>query len=794
MAAVALRVVLLVCLTLAVACDRVPDGQADRTAARRQQHQSDEKEVVDQVRSSLDEDDESHNTATIRDQLSTVAKGEPDLDGHMSKRARDSQNKDTRSTTTTSEEPSPSSKKSPLEGILHRFQAELNGEMDDDDDDNDELSASELLKQAAAAVAAQIIIKGTAQEVPYDGRDTDDEDDADRARIDDLVKKQRSTLDETEYPPVGNDRENEEERLAREIYDQAKQMLNTTKPDKKRAYELLEQAANLGHPRASEQVAYARLFGDVLSQNLTSALLMLERMSLAGSPKGQMGVGFLYASGVAVNSSQAKALVHYTFAALGGNPFAQMALGYRYWAGIGVASSCESALTYYRKVANHVAKEVSLSGGAAVQRIRLYDELENTGSVSGIIENDLIQYYQFLAEKGDVQAQVGLGQLHYQGGRGVEQDHRRALDYFLQAADTGSANAMAFLGKMHLEGGNVVEQNNETAFKYFKKAADLGNPVGQSGLGLMYLYGKGVAKDYDKAFKYFAQAAEQGWVDGQLQLGNMYFSGLGVRRDYKMAVKYFNLASQSGHVLAFFNLAQMHASGMGLLRSCHTATELFKNVAERGRWGEQLMEAHTDYREGRIAEALVRYMFLAEMGFEVAQSNAAFILDRREVDQFSENETYSRALLYWSRAAGQGSPMARVKLGDYHFYGHGTNVDYEAAASHYRLASEQQHNPQAMFNLGYMHEQGLGMKQDIYLAKRFYDMAYETSTDAQVPVALALAKLAVLFGIKYVQEYDWKDFHVDFDRVLGPDWDLYLMTTMAVLLGIVVYFRRMPPQ
>lgn len=55
--------------------------------------------------------------------------------------------------------------------------------------------------------------------------------------------------------------------------------------------------------------------------------------------------------------------------------------------------------------------------------------------------------------------------------------------------------------------------------------------------------------------------------------------------------------------------------------------------------------------------------------------------------------------------------MARVKLGDYHYYGYGTSVDYETAAAHYRLASEQQHNAQAMFNLGYMHEQGLGLKQ-----------------------------------------------------------------------------------
>lgn len=89
-----------------------------------------------------------------------------------------------------------------------------------------------------------------------------------------------------------------------------------------------------------------------------------------------------------------------------------------------------------------------MSGGAAVQRVRLLDEMETPGYNSGILDNDLMEYYQLLAEKGDVQAQVGLGQLHYQGGRGVQQDPQRALHYFLQAADAGNPVAMAFLGKV----------------------------------------------------------------------------------------------------------------------------------------------------------------------------------------------------------------------------------------------------------------------------------------------------------------------------------------------------------
>ncbi|KAM9290419.1 protein sel-1 homolog 1 isoform 2-T2 [Cariama cristata] len=580
---------------------------------------------------------------------------------------------------------------------------------------------------------------------------------------------------------------------AEDVYQTGMKILNESskKAQKKEAYQYLLRAADMNHTKAMEKVSYALLFGDYLKQNIQSSKELFEKLTEEGSPKGQMALGFLYASGLGVNSSQAKALVYYTFGALGGNLIAHMILGYRYWAGIGVLQSCESALTHYRLVANHVASDISLTGGTVVQRIRLADEVENPGMASGMLEEDLIQYYQFLAEKGDVQAQVGLGQLHLHGGRGVEQNHQRAFEYFNQAANAGNSHAMAFLGKMYSEGSDVVPQSNETALQYFKKAADMGNPVGQSGLGMAYLYGRGVPVNYELALKYFQKAAEQGWVDGQLQLGSMYYNGIGVKRDYKQALKYFNLASQGGHILAFYNLAQMHATGTGVMRSCHTAVELFKNVCERGRWSERLMTAYNSYKDGDSNSAVVQYLLLAEQGYEVAQSNAAFILDQK-ASIVGENETYPRALLHWNRAASQGYTVARIKLGDYHFYGFGTDVDYETAFIHYRLASEQQHSAQAMFNLGYMHEKGLGIKQDIHLAKRFYDMAAEASPDAQVPVFLALCKLGVIYSLQYVREINIREIfsHIDMDQLLGPEWDLYLMTIIALLLGTIIAYRQ----
>ena len=41
-----------------------------------------------------------------------------------------------------------------------------------------------------------------------------------------------------------------------------------------------------------------------------------------------------------------------------------------------------------------------------------------------------------------------------------------------------------------------------------------------------------------------------------------------------------------------------------------------------------LMDAHKAYKSGHVDEALLKYAYLAELGYETAQSNVAFILDQ----------------------------------------------------------------------------------------------------------------------------------------------------------------------
>nr|XP_035921670.1 protein sel-1 homolog 2 isoform X5 [Halichoerus grypus] len=533
---------------------------------------------------------------------------------------------------------------------------------------------------------------------------------------------------------------------------------------KAEAYMFFAKAADMGNLKAMEKMADALLFGNFGMQNITAAIQLYESLAKEGSYKAQNALGFLSSYGIGMEYNQAKALIYYTFGSAGGSMMSQMILGYRYLSGINVLQNCEVALNHYKKVADYIADKLEKSEGIPVEKVRLTERPENLSSNSEILDWDIYQYYKFLAERGDVQIQVSLGQLHLIGRKGLDQDYYKALYYFLKAAKAGSANAMAFIGK--------------------------GNAIGLHGLGLLYFYGKGVPVNYAEALKYFQKAAEKGWPNAQFQLGFMYYSGSGVWKDYKLAFKYFYLASQSGQPLAIYYLAEMYATGTGVLRSCRTAVELYKGVCELGHWAEKFLTAYFAYKDGDIDSSLVQYALLAEMGYEVAQSNSAFILESKKAKIFEKEKMYPMALLLWNRAAIQGNAFARVKIGDYHYYGYGTKKDYQTAATHYSIAADKYHSAQAMFNLAYMYEHGLGIAKDIHLARRLYDMAAQTSPDAHIPVFFALVKLEtvhlfqdILFFNQFTMRWKW----MKLDNTLGPYWDLFVI---GLIVTVLIFLLR----
>ncbi|CAL8462358.1 g1891 [Coccomyxa elongata] len=505
-----------------------------------------------------------------------------------------------------------------------------------------------------------------------------------------------------------------------------------------------------GHIGALKELVACYELGEGVLFNPAVAFELLRTAAERGDPEAQAELGFRLAFGIYPPPQDApdplplfelgppkwpEALAHYYFAAAGNDSFAKVALGYRHMHGLGVPKSCQTAVLYYQPVAEHVVELAHQPGSLPyVERMRLSAGASWRGHPT---REQQVLHYQWFADLGSAEAQRALGQMLTQG---LQRDPEQAFRYFRQAAEAGDADAMAHLGHMYANGVGVAA-SNESAHEWFHQAARRNHPSGQYGLGYLYLSGYGVPKDAKKAFKYFSAASEQGHVESWFHLGVMHLNGWGVKADAGQALKYFTLASKLGHVLAQYNLAMLHLQGAAADKGgCAAALELLKKVAERGPWAAGLQDAFEWYRSGDYEGAVVAYLKAAEMGLEVGQSNAAWMLARGYGAAGPTASALAQKL--HQRAAGQGNMDALLQLGDSHWYGRGAERNWARAAVLYQTASKFR-NAQALFNLGFMHEFGAGLPQDLHLAKRFYDKSLEAQPDATVPVQLALLSLSL---------------------------------------------------
>jgi len=549
------------------------------------------------------------------------------------------------------------------------------------------------------------------------------------------------------------------------------------------AFSLLLEAARAGNTEALFTLGEFHEFGHQTARNLTAAAYYHKIAASLGHPTSQKSIAFFYDTGKGgVTRSVPQALLHYEFAAQGGDIEAQVTLGYKYLFGHGLRKDCERSADYYSTVAQIVAEQVSHTGLRVGSETHRLVNTEDLGSLKE--EEDVVQYWKYSAASGDPAAQVTMGSLFLQGAFGVERDYEQARQYFQSAADQGDAGGLTNLGFIYVK-GHGVEQSNATAFKYLSQAAKLNHPYAQALLGYMYLHGMGVPKDVKKAVSYFRQSASRGNTDGVLHLGNCYFYGEGVPKDHAKALQHYIAATEGGNILAFFNLAQMNRFGIGVARNCHVAVNLYKRLVERGPSNDLLAQAYSFYEEGDMEGALYVYELAAEMGMELAQSNAAWLYDHG-FGQGNETAQREKAFKYYSMAAEQKNPLAHLKMGDFYYYGFGTEADQNKAALYYQSASDL-YDAQATFNLGYMHQHGIGLPQDFHLAKRFYDLAVEIDPDAYLAWMLALSSLGVDFITDHIVRGDLSILGWWF----GLDTEMALLVCFTVLLLIAIIARQL---
>ncbi|KAI4351037.1 hypothetical protein L6164_005426 [Bauhinia variegata] len=567
------------------------------------------------------------------------------------------------------------------------------------------------------------------------------------------------------------------------------------------AVELRTESAGLYYSGV-EKMMSAVSSGDVsLMEEATGEI---ETAAEPGYPAAQSVLGFLYGIGHVKEKNKAKAFLYHHFAAEGGNMQSKMALAYKYFR----QDMDEKAVKLYSKLAEVAVNSFLISKDSPViEPVRLHNGAEENKEAlrkSRGEEDEDFQILEYQAQKGNAGAMYKIGLFYYFGLRGLRRDHAKALSWFLKAVDKGEPRSMELLGEIYA-GGAGVERNYTKALEWLTLASKQQLYSAYNGMGYLYVKGYGVdKKNYTKAKEYFEKAANNDEVGGHYNLGVMYLKGIGVKRDVKLACKYFIVAANNGQPKAFYQLAKMFHTGVGLKKNIQMATALYKLVAERGPWSSLSRWALESYLKGDIGKAFLLYSRMAEMGYEVAQSNAAWILDKYgersmcmgESGFCTDAEMHERAHSLWWQASEQGNEHAALLIGDAYYYGRGTARDYERAAEAYMHAKSQS-NAQAMFNLGYMHEHGQGLPFDLHLAKRYYDEALEHDPAAKLPVTLALTSLwmrknyADSFMVKMIDSLPevYPKVEAWVENVLLEEGNATILTLFACLLT-VLYLRE----
>eukprot|EP00760_Papus_ankaliazontas_P004850 PhM_4_TR12210/c0_g1_i1/m.92333/K14026/SEL1, SEL1L; SEL1 protein len=497
---------------------------------------------------------------------------------------------------------------------------------------------------------------------------------------------------------------------------------------------------------------YRAMFAKTTSEvNLTLAAEELTHAArVSGAADAQFLVGVMHAFGLGgMMLSPSRAVLYETFAAKGGSLPASQALGYRYQEGLGLEKDCLLSTKQYSKVSH----EFVLRHNRTVPRAS--PKLKKIGEhvpVPAHTEAEVLAYYRHSADAGNTESLLTLGYAHMHGMYGLPQNGQRAATYFQQAlakkayAAYGALGQLFFNGLDSLEG--AVEANATLAQEYFVNGSRHHDAVSINGLGFIAMNSEPPMPV--RAFNMFERVAGTGNAEGMYNLAVLLLDGAeGVPADPKRAVELLLRASNQRQLLAVDKLAEMHMVGDHVNPSCAVARDLYRVVLQHSEWADMYDEAYKLYEKGEYIPSLVRYLVLSELGYEGAHANAAFLVmnllasDEIESHLLAGHPDHARhfiAKTLYERESKHGSAAAMVQLGNFYYYGYGTEQSFERARDLYKLAADGQ-SAEGAFNSAYVHQHGIGVDRDLHLAKRFYDLSVEYDKHATLPVMLALAGL-----------------------------------------------------
>ncbi|RHY29511.1 hypothetical protein DYB32_005085 [Aphanomyces invadans] len=427
------------------------------------------------------------------------------------------------------------------------------------------------------------------------------------------------------------------------------------------------------------------------------------RSARLGNPSAQHLLALMHAVGFPhpeVKQSTATAVVYDHFASTAGHGPASKSLGYRAMFSQGVPRSCAHALVYYKRAASIVASTHDIHSHIPTYP-RLPELLDAPSAHSTRQDFDKLLFLASAATKTRNGATLHRIAKLLLAQQTPPPDYKFVRKLLHQAFEWGHLAAAAQLGRLHAHGWGVPI--NTTRARDFFLMAPENDAEALHGLGLLNLE----AGMYDGrlALHYFQAASKLG------HLNSIYHAAtLLTAIAPQQSRRYFEAASKSGHVLATFKFAEIMERSNEITTpfeaKCTAVVALYKRVAESV--AVPLMDtALAKFQTRDYTAAYYLYRLAAEEGSEVAQTNAAFLIQRGYVTEPSS--AYAQLELALASYANADYAEAMTLYSDLV-----SQTKFLSSTTAYVFVSP------ALFTVGYMYEMGYGVPQDRRKALEHY--------------------------------------------------------------------------
>lgn len=313
------------------------------------------------------------------------------------------------------------------------------------------------------------------------------------------------------------------------------------------------------------------------------------------------------------------------------------------------------------------------------------------------------------ADNGDAKCKNIIG-LFYYLGIVVEQDYKKAYEWYTLAYDKGYIKSLLNIATLYAYGYGVdkdIEHSIELVYKIECSDPLLFN----ASLGRIHL----INKNYELAFKFIKKAVELGDLKSEFIYGECLFDGKYCHMNKKAGVKHIRNAAKNGvgsANLAMARLYELGADEAGIKQSDAQALKNYKIAARKGNKNAQFKLAKI-YKDGllgvnkNVKESFKWYLILAESG----DTNAAFNVAYSYAEGIGVENNYEEAVKWYNVAVNNGSAAAMNNLAVCYENGNGVEKNLEIAFSLYYKSADSG-DMVAANNLSNCYQHGIGTQKN----------------------------------------------------------------------------------